>query len=233
MHYLKQKPKSSVSSPPTDRVKALVLLGSMGKAFDSLQYTEIEPVYIASWQAPGTNVMYGASKHAVLGIMRSLNPTCNAAGIRVGIVHPWFAGTHRMSIKYLASSHVALVDTPMLTSGARLMLAGLPLAPLSRIASTIVHIATDPDQKTSGCPWILPDGGEVLRLDKELLKEGVYKILGERLRFTMKTLRGVRYASRIARDVIGLLVPVATVMGGIFLAWVWAAPYLARARGRL
>lgn len=34
--------------------------------------------------------------------------------------------------------------------------------------------------ETSGCPWVLLDDGPVLRLERETLKEGVYKIMDER-----------------------------------------------------
>jgi len=36
--------------------------------------------------------MYTASKHAVLGVMRALHPIMEIKGIRVGCIHPFFAG---------------------------------------------------------------------------------------------------------------------------------------------
>lgn len=40
---------------------------------------------------PGA-ALYAASKHAILGIMRSLHPGLELQGVRVGVIHPFFAG---------------------------------------------------------------------------------------------------------------------------------------------
>lgn len=48
------------------------------------------------------------------------------------------------------------------------------------------YAATDPDMETSGSVWVLPDDGLVLRLEKERLTEGVYKILNDRTQFTLE-----------------------------------------------
>ena len=40
---------------------------------------------------------YGASKHGVLGLMRSIDPMVTAANIRIAAIHPWFAGTCSLS----------------------------------------------------------------------------------------------------------------------------------------
>ncbi len=37
---------------------------------------------------------YTASKHAVLGLMRALDPILTADNIRLAVIHPWFAGTY-------------------------------------------------------------------------------------------------------------------------------------------
>ncbi|KAI9708901.1 MAG: hypothetical protein M1828_002573 [Chrysothrix sp. TS-e1954] len=50
--------------------------------------------------------LYAVSKHGVLGLFRTLRATCWIHGIRVNLVCPYF------------------IDTPILTAGARLMLAG-------------------------------------------------------------------------------------------------------------
>lgn len=62
------------------------------------------------------------------------------------------------------------------------MLVGLPLTPVPRIAGAVFRAATDPDIATSGCPWVLPDGGPVIRVEKEALRAGVYELLNRRLR---------------------------------------------------
>jgi len=61
-------------------------------------------------------------------------------------------------------------------------LAGLPLTPIPRIAGAVFRAATDPDVATSGCPWVLPDDGPVILVEKEALRLGVYELLEKRLR---------------------------------------------------
>jgi len=79
--------------------KSLVFTGSMGAYIRSRALasplSEILPpviLYIASWQAITGAPLYSASKHAVLGFMRSIYLTCLAKKIRVGVVHPFFVG---------------------------------------------------------------------------------------------------------------------------------------------
>lgn len=62
------------------------------------------------------------------------------------------------------------------------MLAGIPMTPIPRIASAVFRAATDPDVATSGCPWVLPDDGPVIRVEKEALRAGVYQMLDARIR---------------------------------------------------
>ncbi len=64
----------------------------------------------------------------------------------------------------------------------KVLLAGIPLTPVPRIAGAIFRAATDPDLATSGCPWVLPDDGPVIRVEKEALRLGVYDMLNKRLR---------------------------------------------------
>jgi len=58
----------------------------------------------------------------------------------------------------------------------------MPMTPVERVAGAIFRAATDPDRATSGCPWMLPDDGPVLLLKKEVLREGVYEMLNNRVR---------------------------------------------------
>jgi hypothetical protein len=46
----------------------------------------------------------------------------------------------------------------------------------------VVYSATDPRPSTHGCPWLLPDDGPLFLLEKEELREGVYKMLDDRLK---------------------------------------------------
>ncbi len=54
------------------------------------------------------------------------------------------------------------------------------MTPVERVAGAIFRAATDSDRATSGCPWMLPDDGPVLLLQKEGLCEGVYEMLNNR-----------------------------------------------------
>ena len=56
------------------------------------------------------------------------------------------------------------------------------MTPISRIAGAVLRAATDPDVATSGCPWVLPDDGPVIRVEKEALRAGVYELLDRRIR---------------------------------------------------
>ncbi|KAI0261055.1 hypothetical protein BC834DRAFT_494233 [Gloeopeniophorella convolvens] len=119
---------------------------------------------MASWIGLPTGQQYTASKHAALGLMRALDPILALEDIRTACIHPWFA------------------DTNIVNTGMRLLLAGIPLAPVARIAGAIFRAATDPDMATSGCPWVLLDDGPVLLCEKETLREGVYAMFDARLR---------------------------------------------------
>lgn len=81
----------SIDSDPATRVRDrhLLLLGSIA----SLAPIAIQP-------------QYGAAKHAVLGLFRSLRATSSMQGIRINLLCPYF------------------IDTPIVTAPARLVLAG-------------------------------------------------------------------------------------------------------------
>ncbi|KAH8824381.1 hypothetical protein DL96DRAFT_1531608 [Flagelloscypha sp. PMI_526] len=158
-HYLSQ---GHYSHDPD--LKALVVLGSM-----------------ASWQAFAPAPLYSASKHAVLGLVRSLTPGFELLGIRIACIHPWFA------------------DTTILSLPTKVFLAGLPLTPVERIAGAITYSATSPNQEDHGCTWLLTDDGPVFRLPPEELKEGVYKIMETRSVRIIKTIKAIQVYNRVAR----------------------------------
>jgi len=138
LHYL------DVNKQPGD-LKSLIFIGSM-----------------ASWQAIPRGVMYSASKHAVLGMMRSIHPTMELKDIRVGSIHPFFA------------------DTGIVPVSLKIILAGIPKTPVARVAGAIFYAATDTDQKSSGSAWLLVDDGPVFMIPKEQFKQGVYKMIDDR-----------------------------------------------------
>ncbi|KAI0003397.1 hypothetical protein BJV74DRAFT_764510 [Russula compacta] len=119
---------------------------------------------MASWVGLFTARQYTAAKHGVLGLMRSLDPVVAGENIRTACIHPWFTGKHY---------------TNVIDRKTRTIITGMPMTPVARVAGAIFRAATDPDPTTSGCPWMLPDHGPVLLLQKEELREGVYEILND------------------------------------------------------
>jgi len=150
MHYL---PQNQIPGS----LKAVVLLGSM-----------------ASWVPIPQGEMYTASKHGVLGFARSVYPYLARQGIRMSIIHPWFA------------------DTPIVPFKVKVVLAGLPMVPIDRIAKTIFVSATDPDMSTSGSAYVLLDDGLAMRLEPDVIKTGVYKVMDARAAFAEKSLTKLR-----------------------------------------
>jgi NAD(P)-dependent dehydrogenase (short-subunit alcohol dehydrogenase family) len=73
-------------------MRAIVLLGSMGNS-DCVVVHSLAHVITASWQPSSGTPLYSATKHGMPGLMRALYADCRIAGVRMGIVHPWFAAT--------------------------------------------------------------------------------------------------------------------------------------------
>ncbi|KAF8993653.1 NAD(P)-binding protein [Hymenopellis radicata] len=151
-------------------LKSIVLLGS-----------------ISSWKAIPLGPLYTASKHAVLGMMRSTHPLLAAKGIRIAVVHPFF------------------VDTPILGAPVKLFLAGLPLTPVSRVAGTIFYSATDPDPTTDGSAWLLLNDGPVVVVPKEDFKFGIYKALDRRVNGIQRGMEGAAFYIRLVKDIARIL----------------------------
>jgi len=179
MYYLKKNQSEG-------SLKALIFIGSM-----------------ASWQAIVGAPMYSASKHAVLGFMRSLHLPCQEAGIRVGVIHPFFA------------------DTSILPIHVKIFLAGVPLTPTQRIAGAIFCAATDSDMETSGCPWLLPDDGYVFRLPREKLKYGVYDMIDSRAKAATGGAQNIKMGVRVANDLWRLVGKKVSIFVFIALAAHW------------
>lgn len=143
-------------------LKALVLQGS-----------------VASWVSVPFAPLYAASKHAVLGLMRTFASDLESQNIRVGSVHSFFANT-------------GLLPLPL-----KVILAGIPLTPVPRVAGAIIYAATNPDPAINGSAWTLMDDGPVFMLPKEELKLGVYKVIDERYNSLYKFGKKVRLYSMI------------------------------------
>ncbi|PPR01718.1 hypothetical protein CVT24_001594 [Panaeolus cyanescens] len=150
LHYMRLNQK-------TGDLKSLVLLGS-----------------VASWMGIPLGTLYTASKHGVLGVMRSLHEILHLQGIRVACIHPFFADT-------------AIVPIPV-----KLALAGIPLTPVSRVAGAIFLAATDTDPKTNGAAWLLLDDGPVFIVPKEEFKQGVYGMIDARANAARGAVVGIK-----------------------------------------
>ncbi|KAL0956837.1 hypothetical protein HGRIS_002949 [Hohenbuehelia grisea] len=178
LHYL---PQNRVDP---DSLKALVLIGS-----------------IASWNGIPKAPLYTASKHAVLGVMRSLSPILEEQNIRIGCIHPFFADTN-------------IVPLP-----AKLFLAGIPKTPVPRIAGAIFYAATDRSPASNGSAWLLTDDGPVFQVPKEEFKEGVYGMIDRRKNALLKGAKGIIYYANFARDIVKILGrPVLYTVAAVLLA---------------
>ncbi|TEB30369.1 NAD(P)-binding protein [Coprinellus micaceus] len=179
-HYLTIKKKEG-------DLKAVVLIGSM-----------------ASWTGLTGASLYSASKHAVLGFMRSMTQPLEARGIRIAVIHPWFSETN-------------ILPLPL-----KLFLAGIPMVPIERIAGAIFYAATDPDWETNGSSWLLPDDGPVFYVPKEEFKFGVYKMIDDRTNAIFKGAKAVKFYPRLAKDIYRHTKPLwNTLFIGAVGAYVW------------
>ncbi|KAJ7840393.1 hypothetical protein B0H14DRAFT_3696407 [Mycena olivaceomarginata] len=77
----------------------------------------------------------------------------------IEVCHSWFDAFTLHTTTF--ESH-----TPILSLTARLVLTGSELLPATRVAQTVLYAATDPDPATSGCSWLLPDNGPIMRLER-------------------------------------------------------------------
>ena len=73
-------------------------------------------------------------------------------------------------------------DTGLLNILDRVMIAGIPLLPVERVGGAIILAATDRNMSTTGAAWLLPDGGPLLRLGKDVVRGGVYDVIADRNR---------------------------------------------------
>lgn len=114
LYYLQQNPHSSPANPhchPSEihRDRHLLLISSIAGLLP----------------LPGA-ALYGASKHAVVGLYRSLRSTSFIHGVRVNMICPYFT------------------DTPLLTAGTRLLLAGGLLGTAEDVVEAATRFTADP-----------------------------------------------------------------------------------------
>ncbi|KAJ3855163.1 hypothetical protein EV368DRAFT_72458 [Lentinula lateritia] len=179
-HYLQLNRPMQDMSPESSSLKSVVLLGSL-----------------ASWTALTKAPMYTASKHAVLGLMRSLDASFVSRGLRITSIHPFFAATS------------------MVPNVIRLQLAGIPLAPVPRIARTILYAATQSNPACSGAAFWVPDGGAlVFMVSREEFKPGVYEYIDRSSNATSVGLMGPKYCMRRIYTITRLLWRELVIVGG-------------------
>jgi NAD(P)-dependent dehydrogenase (short-subunit alcohol dehydrogenase family) len=95
---------------------------------------------LAGLTAAAEDPLYTATKHAVIGFVRSVAPQLEPRGIRINAVAPGFA------------------DTPILGSGReRLLAAGFPLLRPEEVAKAILRAARSDE---TGQVWVLQPGRE-------------------------------------------------------------------------
>ncbi|KAF2875583.1 hypothetical protein BDV95DRAFT_278447 [Massariosphaeria phaeospora] len=80
---------------------------------------------IASLAPIAAQPQYGAAKHAVLGLFRSLRATSHPQGIRVNLILPYF------------------IDTPIVTLGARVVLAGGAMGKVEDVVDAATRFVAD------------------------------------------------------------------------------------------
>jgi len=161
---------------------------------------------MASMEAIPAAPLYTTSKHAVLGLMASLYREFQDR-IRLGVVCPWFA------------------DTAIVPTAVKLFMAGLPLTPIDRIGGAIFKAATDQDPVSNGGVYILPDEGDVFRIDRAdfQLNKGVYKLINDRVDVLRSADRRGQYIIAVLKDIMKILgskllwLSLSAVVG--FLAW--------------
>ena len=64
----------------------------------------------------------------------------------------------------------------------KVIMAGIPLVPVERVAGAVFRAATDKDPETIGAAYTLPDDRQVYLIKDTNIDEGVYGMLTERVK---------------------------------------------------
>lgn len=86
-----------------------------------------------------TAVLYSVSKAGKLGLMNGLRNRCNEEGVRLGLVCPWFVKTPLVGEGFVVDEKIGW-------------------AKIEDVALAFLSAATDPDGKTNGSAYTIPDG---------------------------------------------------------------------------
>ena len=87
------------------------------------------------------------------------------------------------------------IDTAIVPFAAKVVLAGIPLTPVPRIAGAIFHAASNPDPETNGCAWLLLDNGPLFRVKPDEFKQGVYGMIDDRANGSLKWVKLLSWSS--------------------------------------
>ncbi|KAA6408356.1 MAG: hypothetical protein FRX48_08098 [Lasallia pustulata] len=114
LFYLARNPNSAPANPRCDpaqtpRDRHLILLGSVASLL----------------HIPGQS-LYGASKHAILGLYRCLRSSAFVHGVRVNLICPYF------------------IDTPLLGAPGRIILAGGSIGTTASVVEAATRFAANP-----------------------------------------------------------------------------------------
>lgn len=114
LFYLPRNPGSDSANAKCDPAKVhrdrhLLLIGS-----------------IAGFVPLPGQALYGASKHAVVGLYRCLRSTSFSQGVRTNLICPYF------------------IDTPLLTPSARVLLAGSVIGTVEEVVEAATRLTADP-----------------------------------------------------------------------------------------
>jgi len=109
------------------------------------------------------------------------------------------------------------LDTGIIPLSVKIILAGIPLTPVPRIAGAIIYLATNPDSATNGNAWLLTDNGPVFMVPKEEFKMGVYKMIDDRKNSLLKITTSISSCSTVFYKVLGYLWWIPLILGVLAL----------------
>lgn len=201
LYYLARNPNSVPASPSTDLVathrdRHLLLVGSL-----------------ASLSPLTSQALYGAAKHGVLGLFRSLRSSSFAHGVRVNILCPYFTDTH------------------LLGADARTILAGGSMGKIEDVVDAATRFAADPrivgralvvgpklrvEQKDDG-EWNLVEKRDVGGVEKAIWE--IYADDFEDSEFFQRRMVGLLNAATELRGWIGWASDMAGAVGYALKGW--------------
>ncbi|KLO20319.1 NAD-binding protein [Schizopora paradoxa] len=140
---------------------------------------------MASWMGLPIAPIYSAAKHALLGLARSIKMQFEAEGCRIAVVCPWFA------------------DTAILPAAFKVIMAGIPMVPVERVAGAVFRAATDKSPETNGAAYTLPDERQVYLIQDTNIDEGVYAMLSDRVKRIRSFVDSIKTCAALTKMFVG------------------------------